>query len=75
MATLPLGLYAAIAERQSWKPRTLPILKNSGAVGSLLWPDDNKTLLASYENKLCLWDVAKKSLRHSVNTGSPIYNR
>ena len=73
MVALPLGLYAAITERQSWKPRVLPAPYKGGSVGSMLWSEDSKTLFVSYEDKLCLWDTTQKSLRRSLKTGSPIY--
>jgi WD40 repeat protein len=70
---IPVLLYLGIAERQSWQPRTLPALHGSSEVGALLWVDNGKSLMARSENRVCLWDTSKKSLRRSLKIEGSAY--
>lgn len=80
LATVPVILYLILAERLSWRPRTL---QHRATVTSVAFSPDGKLLVTGVEapspmifefSEFRLWDFKSKRLLRSIRTNSPLRN-
>lgn len=68
VALVPMAIYVVIAERNSWRPKTLRMaVRPAAEVYSLSWSADCQTLAVSDDREnLQLWNTQKRTLRKTI---------
>ncbi|MDQ3812990.1 MAG: hypothetical protein M3347_03460 [Armatimonadota bacterium] len=61
---LPLVIYLIIAERWSWRPRTIPV-----SAAALAWSPDSRTLAVVAKGQVHIIDSRNKAILRRIDTG------